>query len=67
MPIAHLYILEGHGKERRTALIRSVSRAIAESLDAPIERVRVLVQEVPRDQWGIGGETAEKVRGSGKT
>ncbi|MCS4505825.1 2-hydroxymuconate tautomerase family protein [Arhodomonas aquaeolei] len=65
MPIAHLSILEGRPKEKRVALIRNVTHAIAESLDVPAERVRVVVQEVPLDHWGIGGETAEERRRGG--
>lgn len=65
MPIAHLHILEGRPKEKRVALIRNVTNAIAESLDVPAERVRVVVQEVALDHWGIGGETAEERRRGG--
>lgn len=62
MPIAHISILEGRTKEKRIELIRNVTRAVSESLDVPTERVRVLLQEVPLDQWGIGGRTVEELR-----
>jgi 4-oxalocrotonate tautomerase len=67
MPIAHVSILEGRPREKKVELIRRVTAAIADSLEVPRERVRVLVQEVPHDQWGIGGETVAELRGSGST
>jgi|PersoiStandDraft_1058852.scaffolds.fasta_scaffold03450_4 4-oxalocrotonate tautomerase len=57
MPIAIINIIEGRSDEKKQALIASVSRAIAQSLDAPLESVRVLVQEYPDNLWAAGGET----------
>ncbi|WP_339481318.1 2-hydroxymuconate tautomerase family protein [Pseudomonas sivasensis] len=57
MPIAIINIIEGRSDEKKQALIDSVSRAIAQSLDAPLESVRVLVQEYPDHLWAAGGET----------
>ncbi|WP_324732545.1 2-hydroxymuconate tautomerase [Pseudomonas paeninsulae] len=62
MPIAQLYILEGRSDEQKETLIREVSEAMARSLDAPIERVRVIITEMPKNHFGIGGEPASKVR-----
>ncbi|MFP5423275.1 MAG: 2-hydroxymuconate tautomerase [Gammaproteobacteria bacterium] len=62
MPIAQLYILEGRTDEQKETLIRQVSEAMANSLDAPIERVRVIITEMPKNHFGIGGEPASKVR-----
>lgn len=62
MPIAQLYILEGRSDEQKETLIREVSQAMSRSLDAPIERVRVIITEMPGNHFGIGGEPASKVR-----
>ncbi len=62
MPIAQLYILEGRNNEQKETLIREVSEAMSRSLDAPIERVRVIITEMPKNHFGIGGEPASKVR-----
>ncbi|WP_454839887.1 2-hydroxymuconate tautomerase [Pseudomonas hormoni] len=61
MPIAQLYIIEGRTDEQKEMLIREVSEAMSRSLDAPIERVRVLINEVPKSQFGIGGVPASKL------
>jgi 4-oxalocrotonate tautomerase len=57
MPICLIKILEGRGPEKKRRLIESVSRAMAESLEMPIDGVRVIVEEVPPDCWGRGGKT----------
>ena len=58
MPIAHVLIMEGREPEQKKALIRSVTAAIADSLQARPDSVRVIVQEVPKEHWGIGGVSA---------
>ncbi|PTU78714.1 2-hydroxymuconate tautomerase [Pseudomonas indoloxydans] len=62
MPIAQLYIIEGRTDEQKETLIRQVSEAMANSLDAPLERVRVIITEMPKNHFGIGGEPASKLR-----
>tara|TARA_Y100001968_G_scaffold289557_1_gene292657 strand:- start:333 stop:521 length:189 start_codon:yes stop_codon:yes gene_type:complete len=62
MPIAHLEILEGRTKEQRAKLISEVTDAISRSIDAPKERVRVIITEIPKANWGIGGVPASEVR-----
>ena len=61
MPIAQLYIIEGRSDEQKETLIQEVSEAMARSLDAPIERVRVLITEMPKQHFGIAGQSAKKL------
>ncbi len=61
MPLAQISILEGRSKEMKTDLIREVTKAIGRSLNAPEESVRVVIYEVPKSDWGIGGDTAESL------
>lgn len=60
MPIAHINIMEGRDDEKKEKLIGAVTDAICDSLGSPRESVRVLIHEVPKSQWGIGGESAMK-------
>lgn len=55
MPIAQVHILTGRTPEQQKKLIESVTTAISESLDVPRGRVRVLIYEVAREHWGVGG------------
>ena len=62
MPIATINIVEGRSDEKKEKLIEKVSLAIAESLDAPLETVRVIINEMPKQHFGIGGKRAKKLR-----
>jgi 4-oxalocrotonate tautomerase len=61
MPIAQIQIIEGRSAEQIETMISEVTQAIARSLNAPIESVRVVVEEVPKTHWGIGGKTAKQL------
>jgi len=61
MPIANIQILAGRPAEARRALIQAVTAAIVESLQVKPESVRVIVQEVPPEHWGIGGVSAKEL------
>ncbi|WP_257130074.1 MULTISPECIES: 2-hydroxymuconate tautomerase [Burkholderia] len=60
VPIAHLYILEGRDDDKKERLIAEVTEAIHRSLDAPLESVRVIITEMPKAHFGIGGQSAKK-------
>lgn len=62
MPIAQLHILEGRTNEQKETLIKEVTAAISRSIDAPEERVRVIINEMPKNHFGIGGKSAAEVR-----
>jgi 4-oxalocrotonate tautomerase len=61
MPIANLMILEGRAPQDKQALIRAVTTAIVETLRVKPESVRVILQEVSPDHWGIGGVSAREL------
>lgn len=61
MPIAQIQILEGRTAEQIETMIADVTQAIARNMNAPVESVRVLVAEVPKTHWGIGGKTAKQL------
>ncbi|MDX9887276.1 4-oxalocrotonate tautomerase [Thauera sp.] len=59
MPLAQIQILEGRTEEQKRAVIEKVTQALVEALDAPQQTVRVIVTEVPKANWGIGGVSAK--------
>lgn len=61
MPIANIQMMEGRTAEQKDKLIRKVTDAIMESLDAPEANVRVLINEIPKQHFGIGGKSADKL------
>lgn len=56
MPLVHIDLMEGRDEERIEQMITEVSEAIARSLDAPIETVRIVVNEMKPHQYGVGGK-----------
>ena len=58
MPLAHIFMLQGRTDEQKKAVIEKVTQAIVEAVSVPAERVRVIIQDIPNTQWGIGGKTA---------
>ena len=62
MPFAQIYLLEGRTEEQKSAVIEKVTQALMEAVGAPKENVRVLIHDVPKENWGIAGESA-KARG----
>jgi len=60
MPIAQLYIIEGRDDEKKERLIVEVTDAIHRAIDAPIESIRVIITEMPKQHFGIAGQSARK-------
>ena len=61
MPIAQLYIIEGRSDEQKETLIREVTEAMSRSLDAPVERIRVMITEMPKQHFVIAGQSAKQL------
>ena len=55
MPIVTVQMLEGRSPVQKKELIRHVTGAITQTLDVPPERVRVILEEMPFEHYGIGG------------
>lgn len=62
MPLVYINLMEGREPERIEGMISAVSQAIAESLDADINTVRVMVNEMEEHQYGVGGKPMRLVR-----
>jgi len=58
MPIVNVQILEGRSTEKINELIHNITDTTSKTLDAPKENVRVIITEVPKTHWGIGGISA---------
>ncbi len=59
MPFAQIYLMEGRTEEQKRAVIEKVTDALCEAVGAPKETVRVLIHDVPKQSWGIGGRSAK--------
>ncbi|AEI79477.1 4-oxalocrotonate tautomerase DmpI [Cupriavidus necator N-1] len=61
MPIMQVFLIEGRTDEQKARLIRALTDAAVEAVGAPVETVRVMITEVPKAQFGIGGKTAREL------
>ena len=61
MPIAQINIIEGRTDAQKETLISEVTDAIVRALDAPKQSVRVIINEMPKQHFGIAGESAKKL------
>ncbi len=55
MAIVTVVILEGRDRETKDDLIKRLSDAVINTLDAKPEQVRVVIHEVRDGDYGVGG------------
>ncbi|MGB9683562.1 MAG: tautomerase family protein [Candidatus Bathyarchaeales archaeon] len=59
MPSVHVFVWEGFGKDKVKILILEITKIFA-GFGIPESAVEVIVQEIPKTHWGIGGEPASE-------
>lgn len=65
MPVIHVHVWTGFGEEKANRVIKGITKVLVD-LNVPERAVEVLVHEIPKTHWGIGGEPAsEKFRDVG--
>jgi len=58
MPLVEIHILEGRTDEQKKALLTAVTAAVHDSIGAPLESIRVWVQEFSPKEYMIAGVLA---------
>ena len=59
MPIVRVDFWEGVSKEKVKMMIRGITNVMVD-LGVPEQAVEVIVYEIPKTHWGIGGEPASE-------
>ena len=59
MPIVHVNVWEGFGQEKSKSVIKDITQAFV-TVGVPQHAVEVVVHEIPKTHWGIGGEPASE-------
>jgi 4-oxalocrotonate tautomerase len=57
MPIVHVNVWKGFGEEKAKKVIQNITKVFVD-LDIPENAVEVIVHEIPKSHWGVGGEPA---------
>lgn len=60
MPVVRIDLWEGRTLEQKDALIREVTDAIVKSIGVKPDEVVVILNEVSKDHWGVGGHRSSK-------
>jgi 4-oxalocrotonate tautomerase len=58
MPLIEIHLLEGRTDDQKKALLASVTKAVQESIGAPLETIRVWVQEFSAKEYMAAGVLA---------
>ncbi len=58
MPSVRIDLWPGTGKQKKKELIEKVTSAVVGAIGCPPEAVQVIINEVEKDSWGIGGVPA---------
>ncbi|MHA1615883.1 MAG: tautomerase family protein [Candidatus Njordarchaeales archaeon] len=59
MPIVHVYMWSGVSKEAKIKIIKGITKTF-EELGIPAHAVEVVIHEIPKENWGVGGEQASE-------
>jgi len=60
MPVVRIDLWKGRKKEKKKELIEKVTSVVVDAIGCPIEAVHVIINEVEKDDWGIGGTPASR-------
>jgi 4-oxalocrotonate tautomerase len=63
MPMVTIQVTRtGVSAEEKKALIAGVSNLLLEVLNKPLDSTFVVIEEVPLENWGVGGVPVEEYR-----
>ena len=55
MPVVTVQLWEGRTVEQKRALVRAITDAMVEHAGARPDGLHVIIQEIPRENWGRAG------------
>ncbi|GKQ42669.1 putative tautomerase [Companilactobacillus sp. RD055328] len=55
MPIVHIDLVEGRSNEQLRGLVKDVTKAISKNADVPEERIHIILNEMKKDNYSVGG------------
>jgi len=59
MPLIEVHMLEGRSEEQKKELLEAITRAVHESIGAPLPSIRVWIQEFSPKEFMVAGELAK--------
>lgn len=62
MPIAEIHIIEGRSAQKKEELIKRMTEVLCEVLEVQKPQVRIIIDEMKVENFGIAGESVAKRR-----
>lgn len=63
MPVIHVMVWKGFSNAAKKRVINGITKVFTE-MGVPAEAIEVILHEVPKENWGVGGEQAsERLKG----
>lgn len=59
MPVIHVNVWEGFSPEKIKTLIQNITKVFVD-MGIPAHAVEVIIHEIQKTHWGIGGEPASE-------
>ena len=56
MPFIQVNLWSGKTKEQKAELAKAITDATVKVLEAPPEAVHVVFQDIPKEDWAVGGK-----------
>jgi 4-oxalocrotonate tautomerase len=63
MPLIEIHLLEGRTDEQKEKLLAAITKAVQDSIGAPLPSIRVWIQELSPRAYMSGGELAARRKG----
>lgn len=60
MPVVIVEMWQGRTEEQKAKLIKGVTKAF-EDIGVPAEHLNIIIHDVPKSNWGTGGEPSSKI------
>jgi 4-oxalocrotonate tautomerase len=55
MPVVTVQMWSGRTQKQKRALVRAITDAMVQHADAKPTNLHVIIQEVPKENWGLAG------------
>ena len=55
MPVVTIKMIEGRTDEQKHNLVEKVTDAISETVNAPKENVTIIIEEMKKEHYAVGG------------
>ena len=61
MPVVTIDLWEGRTVEQKRKLVKGVTDAVVKSVECPEHAVHIIINDHPKENWGIGGTLASEM------